>query len=292
MYHLTTTARLLLNQPGLLAVKHGFRSLQTLLNFADAQRLKHLTQCLAVAPLLERQPRFRYKYLSRYLAASFSRTTRLKTILNHYHFLAAQTRPAFFAQVSQQPTIWRETWGDSSFTISLSYPQYADFEGELSLNFYLNSTLLQVVSFVIVPGQVVGVAGAQALLFGQVQGTRNAALLKQTTKTLHDITPAALLVNAAYGLAEALDIGHAAGVSTAEQLCYRTGSYFDYDGFWQQFGGQPTVHNLFLLDIPAAEKPLAEVKAKHRARTLRKRLYKQQVRAAVAAHFRTAFLAA
>lgn len=290
MLQLTTITRLLFNQSSLVAVKHGVRSLQTLLNFTDAQRLKHLAQSLAVAPLLERQPRFRYKYLSRYLAASFSRTTRLKTILNHYQFLAEKTRPAFFTQLPHQPVIWHEAWDDSSFTISLSYPKYVGYEGELSLNFCLNSTLLQVISFVIVPGQVVGAVGAHALLFGQVQGTRNVALLRQATKTLHDITPAALLVNAAYGLAEALGIGHAAGVSTAEQLCYRTGSCFDYDGFWQQFGGQPTVHNLFLLDIPAAEKPLAEVKTKHRARTLRKRQYKQQLRATIAAQFGVMFL--
>lgn len=279
-----------MNQPGLLAVKHGVRSMQTLLNFSDAQRLKQLTTSLAVAPLLERQPRFRYKYLSRYLAASFSRTTRLKTILNHYHFLAEKTTPAFFTALPQQPTIWRETWDDSVFTISLSHPRHVGFEGELSLNFCCNSTLLQVVSFVIVPGAVVGAADAQALLIGQVQGTRNAALLKQATKTLHDITPAALLVNAACGLAESLGIKHAAGVSTAEQMCHGYGSSFDYDGFWQQFGGQPTVHNLFLLDIPAAEKPIEEVKANHRARTLRKRQYKQQLRAAIATNFQSAFL--
>ena len=291
MLHFITTTRALLNQPILLMVKHGVRSLQTLLNFSDAQRLKQLAESLAVAPLLERQPRFRYKYLSRYLAASFSRTTRLKTILNHYHFLAEKTTAAFFTALPQQPIIWRETWGDSSFAISLSFPRHVGFEGELSLNFYLDSTLLQVVSFVIVPGHVVGAAGAQALLIGQVQGTRsNAALLKQATKTLHDIAPAALLVNAAYGIAEALGISHAAGVSTAEQLSHGTGSSFDYNGFWQQFGGQPTVHNLFLLDIPAAEKPIAEVKANHRARTLRKRQYKQQLRAAMATHFRSAFL--
>ena len=291
MSQLLNTARILFNLPGLLAVKHGVRSLQTLLNFSDAQRLKQLAESLAVAPLLERQPRFRYKYLSRYLSASFSRTTRLKTILNHYHFLAEKTRPAFFTQLPQQLTIWRETCGDNSFSISLSYPRQVGFEGELSLNFYLNSTPLQVVSFVIVPGQVVGATGAQALLIGQVQGTpSNAAALKQATKALHDITPAALLVNAAYGVAEALGIGHAAGVSTAEQLSHGAGSSFDYDGFWQQFGGAPTVHNLFLLDIPAAEKPISSIKPNHRARTLRKRQYKQQLRAAIAAHFQSAFL--
>lgn len=275
----------------MLAVKHGIRSLQTLLNFADAQRLKALTTSLAVAPLLERQPRFRYKYLSDYLAVSFSRTIRLKTILNHYHFLAEKTTPAFFGTLPQQPVIWREICGDSTFTISLSYPKYVGFEGELSLNFSCNSTLLQVVSFVIMPGHVVGAAGTQVLLFGQVQGTRNAALLKHATKTLHDITPAALLVNAAYALAEALGIEQAAGVSTAEQLSHGNSSTFDYDGFWRQFGGQPTIHNLFLLDIPAAEKPISSIKPNHRARTLRKRQYKEQLRTAIAQHFEAVFLA-
>ena len=271
-------------------MKHGLRSLQTLLNYPGFMQVKRLTSSLALAPLLECQPRFSYKYLSRYSAASFSRRTRLAALLNHYQFLSARVRPEFFGQLPAQPVLWRAQCGADEVSITLSYPQLVGFECELSLNFFFNSTLLQVVGFVIVPGHVVGATTEHALLLSQVQGTRHAALLKQATKTLHDSTPASLLVNAAYGLAEALGITGAAGVSSAEQLGIPGGHHFDYDAFWQQFRGERNSQNLYLLAVPAPERPLLEIKHNHRARTLRKRHYKQQLRESVARQFSQAFL--
>lgn len=290
MTQLLDLVRHFINQPGLLPIKHGIRSLQTLLNYSDYQQVKRLTSSLALAPLLERQPRFAYKYLSRYSAASFSRTKRLAALLNHYHFLTAAVTPAFFQELHERPVIWQAECGGDQFAISLSYPQQVGFEGELSLNFSINSTLLQVVGFSIVPGRIVGATGKQALLFSQVQGVHDAALLKYATRALHDITPATLLINAAYGLAAALRIRHAAGISSEEQLSSCRNNFFDYNAFWGQFRGERTADNLFLLAVPASEWPIKSVKANHRARTLRKRQYKQQLRAAVEAYCQEAFL--
>jgi len=270
--------------------ERGMQRAQILLEFPDFRRLRHLANSLSITQLLGHEAKFIYKYLSPYVANSFTRKMRLAAILTHYQFLVARVAPAFFTAVARQPVLWQQQVGEALFTITLSYPLRSGYEGELSLNFCLNSTILQVVSFLIVPGGLVGSTDAQALLISQVQGTRHAALLKHATKTLHDITPAVLLVNAAYGLATALGIRQAIGISLEEQLCH-TRSYFDYNGFWQQFDGQLTTNQMYLLDIPAPEKPIEQVKSKHRARTLRKRHYRQQLRAAVAAHFAAEFLA-
>jgi len=146
------------------------------------------------------------------------------------------------------------------------------------------------VAFVIVPGRLVGGAEGPALLFSQVQGSREPALLKHATRTLLDTTPAALLVQAAYGLAAALGIGQAAGLSSAEQMSAGPGSRFDYDGFWQQFGGEPRVGGWFGLRIPAPERPIAHIKSNNRGRTLRKRRFKRLLRATVEQFCRGAFL--
>lgn len=273
--------RHVLNQPALLAVKYTIRSIQTLWDYTDFQRVKKLAATLPLTQLLERQPRFSYKYLSRYTAASFSRTTRLEAILNHYQFLATNVGASFFDLVATKPIVWQEQHGEDAFTIVLSYPAFVGFEGELSMSLFLNGMLLQVVSFVIVPGRLVGHGGGQTLLMGQVQGTRQAALHKHATKVLHDVAPAALLVNAAYGLATALRVSQAVGISTEEQLSNGSANHFDYNAFWEQLGGEKTVDKLFLLAIPAPEKPIESIKSNHRARTLRKRQYKQAVRGAV-----------
>lgn len=282
--------RQLADLPGLRTVKHGIRELQTLLNYAGFRQVQHLARTLPLGPLLERQPRFAYKYLSRYTAASFSRPQRLAALLGHYRFLAATVRPEFFRLLHAQPLVWQATHGADAFAITLSYPQRVGFECELSLNFLLNGVLLQVVGFVLVPGRLVGVATGQVLLFSQVQGTRQVELLRHATHTLHDTTPAALLVNAAYGLAEALGITAAAGISAEEQLGIGAGWRFDYNGFWEQFRGERTHQQLYALAVPAPERPLHEIRHNHRARTLRKRQFKKELREAVASHARAKFL--
>lgn len=261
----------------------GVRRAQILLEFLDFRRLQELSEELALARLLK-QPKFVYKYLSPYSALSFTRKMRLAAILHHYQFLRQRVVPPFFASLAHAPVLWQQQKGEDLFTISLGFPTRTGFEGELTLSFCCNSTVLQVISFVIVPGALVGSSSKQALFICQVQGERHPELLKHATKALHDSTPAVLLVHAAYGLAAALRIDQLVGISTEEQLC-NTKISFDYAAFWQQFDGQRTASNFFLLAIPAAEKPIRLVKSKYRARTLRKRQSKQQLRAAVAQHF-------
>lgn len=290
MKHLDTLARTWLKQPGWVPLKRGLRGLQTLLNHVGFQRLRQVTARLPLAPLLARQPRFVYKYLPPYVAAHFDRPTRLAVLLNHYEFLERRVGATFFTALATGHLLWRERVGDDWFTITLSYPPLAGFEAELSLNFALNGTVLQVVAFVVAPGHVLGVSGAQAVLFSQVQGVKNVGLLKQATRALHNITPGILLVNAAYGLAAALGIEHAAGVGSEAQLSAGPQNYFDYSAFWLGLGGRKAAcGQAFLLPMPTPEKPIAQIASHHRGRTLRKRGYKQRVREAVEHRVRTTF---
>lgn len=286
------TLRVLSELPGLINIKNSFRHLQASFNPAEFAQMQQLADTLPLAALIKSQPRFLYKYLNSYAAASFPRAVRLATILHHYRFLATIVRPDFFTTVVQRPTLWQEAVGEEQFRIELSYPVLAWFEGELSLHFVANGTLVQMLTFVVVPGATVGLAAPQALLISQIQGTKNGELLKHTTKCLHDLTPATLLVNVAYGLASALGLDHAVGISTQEQLGRGSKLHFDYDSFWQQFRGEWLATHFYQLDINAPEKPIEEVKAKYRSRTLRKRQYKQQVRQLAAANFLASFTGA
>ena len=262
----------------------GLLRAQLLLELPDFLRLQQLAEELALVRLLRIQPKFIYKHLSPYAALSFTRRMRLAAILTHYQFLRQRVAPAFFTSLAHYPVLWQQQSEGDLFTISVGFPARSGFEGELTLRFCCNATVLQVISFVIVPGALVGSPSEHALFICQVQGERQPELLKHATKTLHDSTPAVLLVHAAYALASALRIGQVAGISTEEQLC-STKISFDYAGFWQQFEGQRTATNLFLLATPTAEKPIQHIKSKHRARTLRKRQSKLLLRAAVAQQF-------
>ncbi len=275
---------------GLLPVVHAIRPLLALLNYQGFRQFKRVTANLPLGPLRQRQPRFLYKYLAPYAAASFSRATRLAVLINHYQYLTAQANAAFFPALAHSPVLWRRRCGPDECTIALSYPLHVPNEAELSLHFCWNSALIQVVSFVIAPGSAVGAASAQVLLFSQVQGFANAAQLKGIIKALDDVTPAALLVHAAYGLASAWQIDGAAGVSKENKVGKWVHRHFDYDAFWLDFKGELNAPgNLFLLPVPPPEKPLEEIKRNHRARTLRKRLLKESVRAEVAQHWQAHF---
>jgi uncharacterized protein VirK/YbjX len=277
-------------QPGILQLKHTFRTIQSWFNYTDFQRIKSLSKSLPLEHLLISQPKFQYKYLSNYAAANLPRAIRLLAIYNHYRFLADKVGQFFFTALANKPIIWEEQRDEDVFAITLGYPRLAGFEGELSLSLRLNSTFVQMATVVIVPGRVVGVASEQVLFITQVQGAKDVALMRYATKVLHDITPAVLLINATYGMAAALGISCAVGISTERQLGAGAKQYFDYNIFWEQFAGEPLASNLYWLPMPTPEKPLEQVKSNHRSRTLRKRQFKQAVREQVERSFQHTFL--
>lgn len=275
---------------GLLPVIYAIKPVLTLLNYKGFQALKRVTADLPLAALLKRQPRFLYKYLVPYAAANFDRRTRLAILINHYHFMKTRANAAFFPALAATPVLWRKHFGPDECTISLSYPLHVSNESELSLHFSWNSVLTQVVSFVVVPGSAVGAASPHVLLFGQVQGFANVEQLREITKTLFDITPANLLVHAAYGLASAWRLAGAAGVSKQNKVGKWINRYFDYDAFWLDLKGELNPQaDAFLLPVPPPERPLEEVKRNHRARTQRKRAFKEAVREEVAQHWQATF---
>lgn len=273
------TLRRWLEKLGLMPLLYALSPVFTLLNLAQFRHYRQLVRSLPLEPLFERYPRFLYKYLSPYAVASFGRRTRLAVLTHHYQFMAAQAGPAFFQHLRERPVLWRHTIDADEFTIALSFPMYVDYEGELLLEMALNGTVLQLLTFVVAPGAAVGVASEQVLLITHVQGRAPAELMKHARITLHDITPGALLVQAAYGLALAWGITNGAGVGTSEKAGAWAERHFDYDAFWLELHGERSAHlNVYHLSIPAPERPLEEIKRAHRARNQRKREFKKELR--------------
>lgn len=281
-YHVDSWSRRVAALPGGHLLRNGFRSAQTWLNYAHFQDLKHVLASTALQPLACHHPRLAYKYLVPCLVTGLSRTTRLAIISYHYTYWVTRARTDFFTLVLQGLEVWQVQLATQRFSIALAYPFESDFEGELSLVFRVDTTPLYTITFTCAPAGAIPLTERAVVLVSRIQGTKNFALIKQATKILHESTPAALLLQALVGLCQGCGIDMIIGVGTQVQLSHiKPDNHFDYTRFWQQLGAEYTAHGLFVLPLPFAEKPIHTIKAHHRARTLAKRQYKQQLRETV-----------
>ena len=83
------------------------------------------------------------------------------------------------------------------------------------------------------------------------------------------------------GMAQALGIDLIAGVDSVHNISHQSLASrvhgFDYEAFWARHGAVHVGHGHHAVTWPMADKPLADIAAKHRQRTLRKRQFKQGV---------------
>lgn len=260
----------------------GFRFRRIIWN---AHKHRYLTQLLKTSPqvaaLAQANPRLIYKYLGQYLALDLPTKDKLGMLTSHYSYFTRRVRPQFFEDVLRKTYIWQDEQGDDSFSIGLSFPVGLDWEGELAVVMECNTIPVYTIRFTIVADQLTNSLFSESIFVGGIQGVRNPDLVRQATKTLFDITPAALLMAALQGIALACGLKYIWGAGNERQLASGAAS-FSYDAFWDALGGQKQPNQLYNLPIPFPEKPITDIKANHRTRTLRKRDYKhrltQQVR--------------
>ncbi len=155
-------------------------------------------------------------------------------------------------------------------------------EGELTLNLEINGTVVFVLSFTIVPGQVVGVVDRDVLMVSRVQGMRGCQQeIYEATKAFNEVAPSALLIAALQGVAKALQIVKLAGVCATDQAYYQEihASSFKqaYDEFWLELGASKNANNFFVCSIPPPEKPMLLIRNGHKGRTKKKRKFKQDI---------------
>lgn len=121
---------------------------------------------------------------------------------------------------------------------------------------------------------------------GQVQGYPGQfAAIRSATHACHDVAPPDMLMHALFGLACTLDIHMVAGVGLENCLSFQRllqrETCFNYAKFWARYMAQRTERGHHMVTLPLAEKPLEQVNANHRRRTVLKREFKRQVAAAV-----------
>jgi uncharacterized protein VirK/YbjX len=244
-------------------------------------------------PVLRVEPRVMFKFLRDYLATDLSRKERAAMLIHHYAFLKDRVGERFYAQIiDRRLELCSLDEGEEAHRIWLSFPRTPYSEGDLTLTFEVGGDDIYTLSFTIGPGAIAGLAAPDAMYVARVQGKgKGLERIRQATKDCCDISPAALLLTAAEGIAEALDLEHMVGIGATTQVAPRESAKFEnlfkaYDEFWKSVGGSPLHRNMYHLPVPMPGKPITSVKRDHRSRAQRKRRYKRAVKDRVRDTFR------
>ena len=242
-------------------------------------------------PILDAAPFLRYKYLTDYLKTGLSRRARASILARHYNVLCNRANAQFFRTlVGDGVELWRRTADDQDYNIVLMFPHKTDAEGDLELVFRAGSYRLYALAFTLGPRSVVSVGTGDVMYIARVQGRGGAlAQIRKATKDFLDISPAALLLAAAEGVAMELDLVRIIGISARTQLSVdrsRSGLVAGYDDFWTALGGEKLDADTYQLRVPLVEKPLSSIARSHRPRVRRKRAFKRLVREQIRARFR------
>lgn len=252
----------------------------------------HLSGCLAVTKILlgsglrcilRHNPRTPFKFVGNYVSLSLSCRNRLGILLHHYRFIDTCFNRTFIASILQEPlTLWQTDRGDDTYTVSITLSEF-DLEGDLSLILKRNMQRVCVLSFTIVPGELLELNSGHALFVSRIQGAKNFEMIRTVTKALGEVCPPTVLLTAARGIAMAAGLGSLAGVSSSAQVTVGEEDpaerirFFNYDEFWHSKGGIRKDNDVFHLTVAPHSKPAEAIKGKHRARTLRKRQFEDEV---------------
>jgi len=242
-------------------------------------------------PVARASPLMMFKYLSDYLKTGFSRRERASILVRHYTVLRNRAPAQFFhAIVGKGLELWRQSFGENTYSIFLTFPRGTDSEGDLALIFRANAMGIYTLSFTIGPGSIAGLDATNVMYIARVQGKGKALdRIRCATKDCLDTSPAALLVSAAEGIALDLELGRIIGVSGQAQISAQRASLRSlvtaYDQFWIALGGQRLDRDMYQLTVPLTEKPLRSIKRSHRSRVRRKRAFKKLVGEQVRATF-------
>jgi uncharacterized protein len=233
-------------------------------------------------PLLRTQPLLMFKFLDEYLTTDLSRNERAAILLHHYDFLKQRTGADFFAKIlDRRFELWQLTVGDADHRIWLWFPRAPYGEGDVTLTFAVDGVDIYSLSFTIGPGSIAGLAARDALYIARVQGkVSKFDQIRDATKACSDVSPAALLLAAAEGIAQALDLEHMIGIGASAHICATNPESFvkAYDEFWKATGGVKLHRNMYHLPVPVPSKSILLVKRVHRSRTHRKRRFKALVK--------------
>lgn len=264
------------------------------LNFMQHRRWLNVLDCEAGREAARRYPRLCYRYTLPCLSLAFGRKARLQALSAHYQWVQQRFRAGFSHWMcSGDAEIWHRESDGHLITVHLQglCARSRHREGEMTLSFRLDGLPLCHLSFSFIPTSLLesrAEAGRDPSqldcvpYIGRVQGEPSRyELFRLATQCCQDTSPADVLMRCLGGLVQALGVDLIAGVDSAHNISHQslvTRTHgFDYEAFWARHGAVHVGHGHHALAWPMEDKPIAEIAAKHRQRTLRKRQFKQGV---------------
>jgi len=231
------------------------------------------------------QPMLVFKYLGPYLAKSFGTAARLRIITHHYGTLAARLPDlGKLGFPRNEIVLWSHRVELDAFIIGLCMPANHYMEGDLSLVFSVNGVRLHKLSFTCIPSKEAGLEGGTALLVGGSQGFPGTSMLiRDASKTIGEISPAAMLILALQALAKRLGADAILGVTAEEQTSLRAHpaqAKSRYDALWEMSGGERQ-GRFYRLPSGVAWKDTSHLSNGHRPRARRKRELKERILAQI-----------
>lgn len=262
-------------------VRQGLYFISHRADHAEYMRVIRRARAAGVAPA---DKLIDLKYLGVYLSEFMSTETRRRILMDHYAFLSntvagAGRGTSWAAGV----TIWqrRDDAIGQDFRIVLEQSALSPMEGESQLRFEMGERTLCTLTFSFLHGASIDLPHAQIMFIGGVQGGLNCQQeIRIAAKSNGEIVPNALLLIAAKGIAEALDVGHIVGVASDGQAAMgyaREKIRFSYDAMWLDAGAIHTAGGFFIV-TPGVEKPIDDIASKHRSRSRRKRQLKVAIK--------------
>jgi uncharacterized protein VirK/YbjX len=218
-----------------------------------------------------------------YLARSIKDAAKYRCFLSHYSFLTETFLNSVVQQILYEEVVLYQTRPvDTDYAVTIQTSREIHNEGEVSLYFKASGEPLYVLSFTIVPGDVVKARDLHVILISRMQGWGGKlAAIQAATRSMSDTAPQAILFAALQGVARAVGIDCVAGTRATNHVGYYAprASLFEnaYDDFFLSIGASDNGHGFFVVTVPAREKPMALVKPGHRLRTKVKRALKRDI---------------
>ncbi len=226
-------------------------------------------------------PFFERKFVTPYLANFLTAEQRL-TIQSHLCEFVDRSfcRQSVVPHLKDGLVLWQKPCDDDVVTMVLSLPKRTMLEGDLTLELLVNGSLIYRLSFSFVPGHVLGMDDPYVLLIGGSQGVHGTAHhCRRIARQNSEIPPSGLLLTGLRAIAEALDITTLGGVSAASQSVVHTAPDLHtnaYDDLWTTHHG--TLQNGIYI-MPVRPTDDGAIEGSHKARTRRKRRYRQSLQA-------------
>ena len=225
------------------------------------------------------KPELTYKYLRDYISFDISARKGLLILISHYSYLQKNFKSDFLDNISGSPIqLWQQYIDGISFEIVIDFPHTVDYEGELCLLFKMDQVCIYRLIFVIADGSAFELAEDHVIFISSVQGIQGFEEIRQATRTCHDIQPAQLLMAAISGVGLALGFSTIVGIASKSQISQSEKFYFSYDKFFEKYGDLVPQRNFYRIQLPYREGALDLIQARHRKRTQKKRIFKNEIR--------------